>query len=219
MLLVGLALRPLPVGILSRLAAHFLQRIEQHYPEISPRLGPLGLCIFHIIPTDLRFSFLITLNHGQATVKVMAEEGIVPDTTATISGDMLSFIQLLEGRVDGDALFFSRRLVVEGDTEAVLTLRNAVDSVDLSVEHILAGMTGPMKPMFRALAPRLSALHQTAHKDFDLINRSLTEHFSRKISQLEEDLDRQEERFIQQGKEIRKMQAALKRNGTAVRSN
>jgi len=40
-------------------------------------------------------------------------------------------IELLEGRADGDALFFSRTLTVEGDMEAVVALRNAIDGSEI----------------------------------------------------------------------------------------
>jgi predicted lipid carrier protein YhbT len=39
-------------------------------------------------------------------------------------------MQLLEGKLDGDALFFSRDLVVDGDTEAVVMLRNIIDGAE-----------------------------------------------------------------------------------------
>jgi predicted lipid carrier protein YhbT len=210
MLFAGLALRPLPTSLMSRLLALFVRRVNQLHPEISTRLTPLGQCQFHIIPTDFHFSFLINLDHGQTTVKVLGQKQRISEPTASISGDMLSFIQLLEGRVDGDALFFSRRLIVEGDTEAVLTLRNAVDSADLSIEGILSGLAGPFRPLIERAIFRISPLRRTMRRDFDLVHRSLTGPYSRRISQFCEDLDVQEKRILQQEKEIRKLKAARK---------
>ena len=42
-------------------------------------------------------------------------------------------MKLVEARIDGDALFFSRSLIIEGDTEAVVCLRNALDDMDSNV--------------------------------------------------------------------------------------
>ena len=54
-----------------------------------------------------------------------------------IAGPLLGLIGLIDGTYDGDALFFSRDLVVEGDVEAVLALRNAIDD---------AGIDAPASP-------------------------------------------------------------------------
>lgn len=211
-LFTGLALRPLPPMLLSRLINFFLKQVERQYPTISNRLQPLGKCCFHIIPTDFWFTFLVTLDNGKATAQVLRKEQAVLNATATISGDLLSFVKLLEGSVDGDALFFSRRLIIEGDTEATLTLRNAVDSADLSIKTILAESSGFMKPFIKDAMTRLASLHQTAQKDFDVIQGSIVDTFASKISQLDEEIDRQEKLLMLQGREIRKLQAASNRN-------
>jgi predicted lipid carrier protein YhbT len=39
-------------------------------------------------------------------------------------------MKLIEGEIDGDALFFSRTLKVEGNTAAVVVLRNALDNME-----------------------------------------------------------------------------------------
>ena len=52
---------------------------------------------------------------------------------ARIAGPLAALIGLVHGAYDGDALFFSRDLVIEGDTEAVLALRNAIDNEELDL--------------------------------------------------------------------------------------
>ena len=53
-------------------------------------------------------------------------------------------IGMAEGRLDGDALFFSRTLSIEGDMEATLALRNALDDARLDFGVILLGCLGPL---------------------------------------------------------------------------
>lgn len=60
---------------------------------------------------------------------------------------MLGLIGLIDGSYDGDALFFSRDLVVEGDVEAVLALRNAIDDAGVDLVTDTAAMLGPLAPM------------------------------------------------------------------------
>ena len=52
---------------------------------------------------------------------------------ARIAGPLAALIGLVHGAYDGDALFFSRDLVIEGDTAAVLALRNAIDNEELDL--------------------------------------------------------------------------------------
>ncbi len=49
---------------------------------------------------------------------------------ATIRGSMAAFKTLAERRQDPDQLFFQRRLVIEGDTELGLGLKNLLDSLE-----------------------------------------------------------------------------------------
>ncbi len=48
----------------------------------------------------------------------------------SITGDAREFLLLAAGREDPDTLFFQRRLVIEGDTELGLCVKNLLDSVD-----------------------------------------------------------------------------------------
>lgn len=59
--------------------------------------------------------------------------GFAPDSGApdlTISATARDFLLLLARREDPDTLFFSRRLVSEGDTELGLTVKNLLDALE-----------------------------------------------------------------------------------------
>ena len=49
---------------------------------------------------------------------------------ATIRGSLTAFKKLAERNLDPDQLFFQRKLVIEGDTELGLALKNLLDSVE-----------------------------------------------------------------------------------------
>ncbi len=63
---------------------------------------------------------------------------------ARIAGSFLTLFDMVDGRLDGDSLFFTRDLKVEGDTEAVVCLRNALDDLDGSIGDDIAAMFGPL---------------------------------------------------------------------------
>lgn len=54
----------------------------------------------------------------------------------TISASTFDFFMLATRREDPDTLFFSRRLIVEGDTELGLLVKNSLDALDLPFQNI-----------------------------------------------------------------------------------
>ena len=70
--------------------------------------------------------------------------GDEPSSHARIAGSFLDLFDLIDGSLDGDALFFSRKLRVTGDTEAVVALRNALDDVDGGVVQAVTKAFGPL---------------------------------------------------------------------------
>jgi predicted lipid carrier protein YhbT len=76
--------------------------------------------------------------------------GFAPDSGApdlTISATAGDFWLLLARREDPDTLFFSRRLVSEGDTELGLTVKNLLDA--LEPESVLRQLPAPLKQTAR----------------------------------------------------------------------
>lgn len=49
---------------------------------------------------------------------------------ASISATPMEFLRLLARAEDADTLFFQRRLVIEGDTDFALNVKNVLDAVD-----------------------------------------------------------------------------------------
>lgn len=78
--------------------------------------------------------------------------GFAPDSGApelTISATARDFLLLLGRREDPDTLFFSRRLVSEGDTELGLTVKNLLDALD--PEAVLQRLPAPLAGMARRM--------------------------------------------------------------------
>jgi len=71
--------------------------------------------------------------------------GFAPDNGAadlTISATARDFLLLLARREDPDTLFFSRRLVSEGDTELGLIVKNLLDALD--PDAVLSRLPAPL---------------------------------------------------------------------------
>jgi predicted lipid carrier protein YhbT len=65
---------------------------------------------------------------------LVARGNVQPD--ATISADARDFLALARREQDPDTLFFNRRLVMQGDTELALLIKNTLDAVDFRALEI-----------------------------------------------------------------------------------
>lgn len=74
---------------------------------------------------------------------------------ATFTGDAADLARLALRLEDPDTLFFNRRLLIEGDTDLGLTVKNLLDGVDL--EAALAAMPLGLGSVFARLRRELAA--------------------------------------------------------------
>lgn len=156
-LLLGLALKPVRPALLQPLFDAMLRVVRNRHPDILERMEPFADKVVCIDPIDLPFAILLEPNPAEPRLTVRrfvdAEE-----VHATIRGPLETLIALSEGKVDGDALFFSRQLVIEGDTEVVVALRNAIDGAGIDLIEDLTSILGPFaRPARRAAESALEA--------------------------------------------------------------
>jgi predicted lipid carrier protein YhbT len=151
----GPALKPLPLAPLAPALDLALGVMRRRHPAVFERLAELDDPLFLIDPVDLPMIFLLRPAGAQPSLVAARDEAELPpgtEPTATIRGPLARLIDLLEGRIDGDALFFNRELIIEGDTEAVLLMRNAVDSDEVDVLDDLLSVLGPLAGPARTAA-------------------------------------------------------------------
>lgn len=144
--LLAFALRPLPVPLLSLALSALTRSVAKRHPSLFRRLGPYADARFVLDPTDLPFVICLCPNatHPHVTLHRTAPQG-----DARIAGPLSALLGLVHGAFDGDALFFSRDLVIEGNTEAVLALRNAIDDAELDIGAELQALSGPFAGLIR----------------------------------------------------------------------
>ena len=147
--------RPLPLGPAEFMANAALGRILERHARLFQRLGPHSAKAYAFVPTDLPFAFLITPDRRRISV-VRPRRLLRADVR--IGGPIATLLALAEGRLDGDAEFFARGLTVDGDMEAALALRNAMDDCRIDLPADLAP-DGPLrKPIVAGLGALGSAL-------------------------------------------------------------
>ena len=130
----------LPITPVQYVARRLFQRLFEAHPDLFDRLGEHRRCRFSFTPTDLPHVFLVEPAGPRLSLK---RKGGVVSADAGVEAPLVMLLALLEGRCDGDALFFSRDLQVTGDMEAILALRNALDDCDIDLPRDLSQLGGP----------------------------------------------------------------------------
>lgn len=147
--LLGRGIGFLPLMPLQLPLALVLRSLVARHPRIFERLGAHAEKRFGIKPTDLPFAFV--LEPRPQAPSIVAVRSLPRDIPVRIAGPLVGLLGLIDGSYDGDALFFSRDLTVEGDVEAVVALRNAIDSEDVDLVADAAALLGPLAPFGRLL--------------------------------------------------------------------
>jgi predicted lipid carrier protein YhbT len=133
---------PPPLFAIQPVLKRIVNRIAKDNPDMFGRLGPHFNARFIIDPVNLPFVMVLRPDPDNLLL-VARQRNDIPPHDAKISGSFLDLLMLVDGDLDGDALFFARDLTISGNTEAVVCLRNALDDIDGSIAASVADMFGP----------------------------------------------------------------------------
>jgi O2-independent ubiquinone biosynthesis accessory factor UbiT len=150
-------LRFLPLPLLQPILTLIGTQVARSQPDVFARLGPHAQKSFIIDPTDLPFVLVLKPRPDAPSLGAWRRDD-APASQARIAGSFLDLFDLIDGSLDGDALFFSRKLRVTGDTEAVVALRNALDDVDGGVVQSVTDAFGPLAPVAAMVVTHLRRL-------------------------------------------------------------
>jgi O2-independent ubiquinone biosynthesis accessory factor UbiT len=203
-------LPPVPHGLVQPWLDLALGAMAARHPALFRRLDDQGRRRIRIIARDLPLAFELALGRGPDLPALTA---VAPDqrppAAATIRADLLALLALLEGRLDGDALFFERALVVEGDMELVLALRNAIDDADIDLLRDLATMLGPLAPLAERAGRDVLALHGVLERALLGLRAALLAPLARRVERLEAELRRLDSRVAARPPRVRPTELGL----------
>lgn len=144
----------MPLAPLTLMVQQVVETAARRRPDSFTRLGDHAQKIFVIDPTDLPFVFRLAPRRSRPVIQVRRrDDATVWD--ARIAGSLSALVGMVHGAMDGDALFFSRDIVFEGDTEAVLALRNALDDAEIDLVVEAASTLGPVGKLTERIVRRL----------------------------------------------------------------
>ncbi len=186
-IIAGIVLRPLPHTFIDVFIQKISQTLCQNHPAVIKRLTPIIGTHFLIRPIDLPYSIDLLVKDNALEARLCNDETINPDVS--ISGSLLALTDMLRSNADGDALFFSREISVEGDTEALLTLRNALDSEDIHFKEELLEMFGPLRKPVGLIANNMEHVISHIKNDMEQIAEAITSPLSIQKNILQADVE------------------------------
>ena len=166
----------LPRPVLARLSRLVVRGLDRTHPKLLANLARLEPALIHIVPHDLPYRFALRVGSEPFTLEIVDRHATGAD--AEVSASVATLVDLLEGRIDSDTLFFRRDLTISGNTAVIVGLRNVVDREEVNLFNELATLAGPFASPARAVARRLdhaldgfgarvAAMHRTLHPATD----------------------------------------------------
>lgn len=160
--LPGRILSPLPLPLLQPLLRRLVVNTARRRPELFDRLGDYKNKRYLIDPLNMPFVFLLQPDPDKPLLRAYRRHRPI-DYDARIAGTFLTLLDMVDGRLDGDALFFTRNLIVEGDTEAVVVLRNTLDDLEGSIADDIAKTFGPPARLSLSIIRRMRKSRYDPH--------------------------------------------------------
>ena len=144
----GLGLVPrLGERVSDALLARLLRVLAERHPRAFDALREMQDARVLIEPVDAPVALMMRVGPGlslHALPRGVIGSGAAA-ADAVIRGPYARLLDLLEGRIDGDALFFRRELTISGDTALILALRNTLDGEDeMDLMADAASIAGPL---------------------------------------------------------------------------
>lgn len=150
-------LAPVPLALLQPILHFAARHVAISRPELFARLGPHLNKRFLIDAVELPFVLMLVPNPAKYSLRAYRRHQ-QPPHNAGISGAFLDLFDMIDGSLDGDALFFNRALRITGDVEAVVALRNALDDSDGNIVDTIVGALGPFSQPGARLASFLRSM-------------------------------------------------------------
>ncbi len=151
-------LRLIPDAVHSRLLAATCNHLMRGL-RISSRLHDLDGKTIQIRVSDIPMSYHLTIRDGRLLSNVSGH------SDACITGTLSDYWLLATRAEDPDTLFFNRRLVIEGDTETGLYIKNLLDGLEFDWQAHFKAVTGRNPPalLVRVLSRAHDRINERRH--------------------------------------------------------
>src|ERR1035437_6056447 len=114
-------LAPVPLALLQPMFTRIANHVAQARPELFTRLGPHAGKRFLIDPTDLPFVLVLTPLPDRPLLTAHRRHER-PAHVAAIAGSFFNLLDMIDGSLDGDALYPVRAVALVGQAGGVAVM-------------------------------------------------------------------------------------------------
>lgn len=200
----GLLSKVLPRAVVQSFVNAAMSVVHRRYPDLHGRMKDEDNFSFLIDPVDFPFRFTLRFDGDMPCATVLDPSNDTVPADAVIRGKVSDLVGVLEGEADGDALFFSRNIVVEGNMEAALALRNAIENAEID----LAALLGPLGDTARAGTRVFGSLRARATRDLQTLRSAL-------LRPVEEECEKNRLEIVELRRQIAMLRARINRRDSA----
>lgn len=150
--LIKAALHALPMPVLRQGLRLAMRSMRRQHPQLFKRLRRLAPATILFQPDDIPHCFLLTITANDLHLTLADPNDAA---SARIKGSLANLLYLMEGRIDSDTLFFSRDVVISGDTAVAVGFRNTLDGESISLLSDALAASGPLATPARRLLMRV----------------------------------------------------------------
>ncbi len=188
--ILGIFLNTLPLSLIQMFLRYCMKTMVENHRDLFTRLNSEEDSLDFIIQVkDLPFDFYMKTNLENPILLAIDKENNI-EADAYIKSSLQDLLLMLEGKLDGDAAFFSKKLNIEGKTEHVVALRNALDSVEINVlEDLVAPLHAHLQKPVKALAMLGFKKYQTLNNYLQILKQSITGNIEDKINLQSKDIE------------------------------
>lgn len=169
--LIVAGLRRVPSAALVRPVRQVWRRMGWRHPKLMTNLARLEPALVRLELADAPHIFTLRLGPDPDFQIFTEDAGVMFD--ACVRGTLAALVDLLEGRVDGDALFFTRDIQITGKTEVIVGLRNTLDREDMDVFSELVSLCGPFETPARLALGLAGRVAQLVRQGVESLHRDL----------------------------------------------
>ncbi len=127
-----------PMFLLQKFLDKAINQMLNKHPRVFNKIDQLNYK-FLIDAYDLPINFYLVPSTTTPILKAIYKNEKVK-VDATIKGSLVNLLKMFEGKLDGDAAFFSKEIIIEGSTSASVALRNAIDGEDMNIVDDLSSI-------------------------------------------------------------------------------
>lgn len=155
--------------------------VKQH-PRVISKMAKFTPCRMVLIPIDMPFCFFVEFTPDDLNINIIDNNAFSGDNLTCIKSSLELFVKMLEGNLDGDALFFSRKLSIEGDTTSIVALRNILEAESINIKDDIEETLGVFSKLFYFVNNIACGIYNDVNDNLDIVKTSIIGHVEKKVN-------------------------------------